>query len=200
MAFFESFLRAWRFCPVCEQGDEPLDWLCLSCLSELYERLEMGQRDLSFGVEHHYLFSWRPGDLFLSRVAMSLKGGRSHEGFRWLALWFYTHLHFQPQKLAYPSPGPWDHSQALAKALAQELKASVVTTPLYKAQPWVRQRRGSRQARRGLSMKKTQNDNSQAVVIVDDILTTGETARACFEALGRPQFCQVWTLFHRKLL
>jgi predicted amidophosphoribosyltransferase len=39
----------------------------------------------------------------------------------------------------------------------------------------------------------------QRVVLVDDILTTGSTASACYAALGKPQNFEVWTLVYREL-
>lgn len=35
------------------------------------------------------------------------------------------------------------------------------------------------------------------VVFVDDVLTTGSTAKAAYKALGRPQAFEVWTLAYR---
>lgn len=97
--------------------------------------------------------------------------------------------------LVYPSKGPEDHASAWARALGQIL--GYPTSPLLLVDPQ-KQARLTRPQR--FNRRFSASLAGKSVILVDDILTTGATAKAAFVALNRPENFTIWTLFYRPLL
>ena len=70
--------------------------------------------------------------------------------------------------------------------------------------PVLRKGKGKQSLKTRLGRRKArfepQLSSSKGVDFVDDIVTTGATAQACFEALPGSSKMTVWSLFYRKPL
>lgn len=158
--------------------------------------------------QSYSLYMWRESSS-LSVWIKSLKGASNREDLKWVAeemirLYGYT-LHRYPRVWLVAAPRaalPLDHSgylvQELARILDQPLGPVVFKDSSYK------QRFLNRQQRFGIRLKIPEintwcPDLDDAVLLVDDVITTGGTAESIYKALGRPSNFFVWTLAYRGL-
>ena len=129
----------------------------------------------------------------LDKVVYSLKGGGLPWAFAYLARFFP-----QPQAknglIAYPSKGRKDHASDLAKEVARLW--GYPTVPLLTGTRG-KQALRRRKQRQTVAFSPLQR-SGQAIHFVDDIVTTGATVRAAYQALGQPSKMTVWSLFYRK--
>jgi hypothetical protein len=133
----------------------------------------------------------------MDSVVYSLKGGRNPYGFSLLTQIMLAHLGRPRVPIYYPSRGVPDHASALAQGLAGGPSGGEVIALIKESR--------SKQAFLGKGDRQKSaflhsGSPVKNAVFVDDILTTGATARSGFAALGRPQGFEVWSLFYRKSL
>ncbi len=85
--------------------------------------------------------------------------------------------------------------------LAQKLgnHTGIVPQPLMKQKTTVKQAFLKRRERQSIQMKTISWKGSQAL-LVDDVVTSGATVRACYKALNQPSKLIAWSLFYRKNL
>jgi predicted amidophosphoribosyltransferase len=99
-----------------------------------------------------------------------------------------------------PSTSGRLHGQRMARGLSQRLNLPWVEAFEPPSSVW-QKLQGRRQRLEGRKFQlKPDLENTLSgttIVLLDDIWTTGATAKACFEALGRPPKFEVWTIFHR---
>jgi hypothetical protein len=134
----------------------------------------------------------------MDSVVYSLKGGRNPYGFSLLTQIMLAHLGRPRAPIYYPSRGVPDHASALAQGLARGGRSDAEAIALIKESRSKQAFLGKRERQRN-GFLHTGGPVKNAV-FVDDILTTGATARSGFAALGRPQGFEVWSLFYRKSL
>ncbi len=177
-----------------------MDWLCWRCEHTLFKRVSFKKRQISDQIFHHYLIDWDPGDLWISHLVRSLKGGGPLQIYSHLVAHFDLSLIEQqaqgPLALVYPSQRKNDHAFELARAI--HLKTAIPMVPLLK----VGQRKQallSREQRRSVVFRNT-DQNPRFVILMDDIVTTGSTAMAAYKACNQPEKFTVWSLFYRKSL
>ena len=183
-----------RACPRCGKSWGAFEWLCPSCEAWWFSKLRLHHRWLFGRIAHYYLMSWRKGDQ-MTPLIHSLKGGGSYRPIQKMSLFF---PHF-PKKtpLFFPSSGAKDHAYELAKALSQgELNR---LNPLLK-KGFGKQSLMSRKERQKREFQSPCRGKITKVHLVDDIVTSGETVRACYRALGKPAQMTVWSLFYRESL
>lgn len=216
-----SQTRFWRFglhfCLNCGSAFPEDGGLCEYCREDLWDWVH--QESLychrQNGVTSWSLFEWIPGwQETLSRLILSLKGNETSALWRPYALEFWRrYLISGPPsqtKILVPSPsrngGP-DHAGAFALHLAD-----LSSSPLYdclsrsetdKAQK--KRRRNERGRARFEWDEKFSLESFRAasqgkqVIFVDDIVTSGFTAKAAWKALGQPRDFAVWSLAQRSL-
>lgn len=189
----EFFLSHMRHCARCERSFGRVNWLCESCEQWWFRQLCCQTRWVSPSIAHKYLLDWGPSDS-LSPLIYSLKGGgRKREFQKWLPL-------FGPMNgsgsIYYPSHGTRDHAWDLASAFSErEGRPIQELLKQNKAKQALMSRRARLQDIQFASRK-----GPRCVDVVDDIVTTGATARACWKALGQPAKMTIWSLFYRKSL
>lgn len=185
-----------RCCASCGTSWGTFSWLCSSCEGQWVRRLKLRQRWIDRKIVHYYLVDWSPKDKALSSLVYSLKqGGRRREFDQWISI--FPTPSCSSSHIFYPSKGLYDHGQELAESAAAFM-GNKQTTPIVKV-------KGAKQALLGRKARLEQDFRApfsirSPVLFVDDIVTTGGTARSCWKALGQPSKMTVWSLFYRKSL
>lgn len=187
--------------------------LCEPCrgLLNRYLDTKLVTRTLAI-FEAHALFRWNPGtsDL-LSAQLVGLKGTRLQRDWGYWAERFVSRRlpAGLPQRrlIIIPAPsktGAKDHAFQWAEALAQATGGEVY--PCLRKVRARHQRGANRDQRVEVELELDENsslvsDNWSEVlwIFADDIVTTGSTALAAFEALGSPPHFETWALAHRTL-
>lgn len=102
---------------------------------------------------------------------------------------------------------PRQHAQLLAQAFGQRLGLEVLPRLLKSISNDSTMQKFKDRERRQKSRQFEVLDPSdlifldnQMIIFVDDLVTTGATARAAFEALGCPKHFRIWALFDRSAL
>lgn len=101
-----------------------------------------------------------------------------------------------------PAPserGENSHAHLFAKSLAEYLGWTYFSV-LSKAKKTKSQKLQTREQRQRLEILSSETLGSARVWLIDDVITTGSTARSCYEALGKPTHFQVCALAYRELL
>lgn len=194
------------------------DGLCDSCSKNLWQGTfpdELYHQETS-NLSVHSLFEWVPGlQEVLSHLVWALKGTEGKELWLSYAEEFWRRYLIsvpekQPRKMLFiPSPsksGEVDHAVLFAEALSA-FSASSVCRCLRRSDS-CSQKKKTRAQRLRIQMEWAENytwtrfkegSAECRIVFVDDVLTTGATARAAWNALGKPRDFAVWTLAQRGL-
>ena len=163
------------------------------------------------------LFEWVPGlQEVLSRLVRSLKGSAREDLWQYYAEEFWIRYLVSnsvrriQNLVLIPSPsrrGERDHAMQFALAIAQ-LSGAEVRCCLVRAGHSSAQKNLSRKQRFGVRFDWAENitaeqfqreTSGKRVIFIDDVLTTGATARSAWSTLGKPKEFAVWTLVQRSL-
>ena len=204
-------MRYLRACAACRIWFPPTHWLCAPCWQALegeylsYETTARAEKRLP----HFRLMDWHKGNhLLMSRLIDSLKQGGPGFIFKRLGLEMFSRFmpcdlwgrNISPVFIPAPPNSPLikDHAFCLAQALQFYFGGSLKSL-LRKAPHKNPQKRKSRQQRAFIKIKAQEPAPAERpIIFVDDILTTGATARASFHALGAPKNFFIFTLAWRK--
>jgi predicted amidophosphoribosyltransferase len=159
-------------------------------------------------------YKWSPGESdILSKLLVSLKGPRGGNAWTSLAERFVTQrmgreISAFPIQIVPAPPSDCskiDHAYLWARGLAAALGAEVL--PCLVKSKSARQRGSARKQRQRIKIDLNEKYSSlnegtskqKLWIFADDVLTTGSTANAAYEALGCPENFEVWVLGHRSL-
>jgi predicted amidophosphoribosyltransferase len=176
--------------------------LCLHCAERLFARQEPVHREEK-GFAISSLFTWeRDGWLGLRWWIAALKQREDPRFWREPAIWALDTFAIPkrpPVLLPIPSTHARNHALGFARALALQTGWTVLDDVLTIPAQNQNQKKLDRFARQrrtyGLSR---QVPLYQPLIVIDDVITTGATARAAFQALKRPKYMQVWCLMDRR--
>lgn len=179
---------------------------CSVCLQLFVFEMKMRNRTFD-GVSHVYGISWIPGQSDLvSHFLLALKANPSSELYLKLSLLWLGQLGRKkglgPTVLV-PIPSSRRPGQALHLAQAiSNISGFMIWDGLVLDDSTEQKRKGrkGRQLRR-MDVRKNFTSkalNSQRIILIDDVLTTGATVRAALRALEGIQIEEIWTIAYRE--
>ena len=215
MQSISKYIRPFLFpCLYCGSFRSSNVGLCQPCLNSLKRFVGDPLHEIHEAPYPIYaLYDWRPSESdMLSKLFLSMKGTAGKN--RWQsfasnflgkrlaqAMWEDRPVRIVP---APSSTGRKDHAYFWAESLADTLQGEFANCLVKRAPK--HQRGASRDQRRRLRLNVSENysdlsnDWSSCLwIFADDILTTGATAHAAYEALGSPPHFEVWVLGRRSL-
>ncbi len=203
-----------RHCPVCCQSTPPVEWLCAGCLKKLkgfYLKPQHIMR-MQSSFRHLRLIDWTSeNDSFIRAVLTSLKGVRRSLFFTVLAKEFFIRLKYLSslQRDApftfVPCPSRTsskDHGFFWAEALGKKFRLPVQRMlNLVELDSIQKSKNLSLRGERKFLLTKDEHQlKNKNLVFIDDVVTSGATAKAAWLALGKPRSFMVWSIFWRKRL
>ncbi len=202
-----DFYRYIRCCAVCGKYYPPNQWLCSFCWRYL-EKEYLSFIDV-YRVEktlpHLRLFDWKDDNhYFLQKFINSLKQGGPFFVFRRMGLESFSrfiHRSLWSKKIKpvfIPAPAREKHFKDHAYLLAESLRfhfGGELRPLLIKKDQHSSQKLKLKRERSSIEFLSTGVlKPRETVVFVDDVLTTGSTARSAYKALNRPKNFFIFTL------
>ena len=169
-------------------------------------------KDFNLGFPVTSLFEWGSHNNYLmSNMVYALKQGGLVSANRKLAKLMAHKMEFSNSKeiviIPAPSGGGQDHAYMLAHSLSQEFKGTLLD--IFERKSEAKQKALSRRDRfnKDFKYKEGLGENevrlrlkNKRVVFVDDVLTTGATAKVAFEKVGKFSIFTASVLLYRSKL
>ena len=205
-----------RNCCVCRLAVPPVTWLCAGCWQQLrsfYLHPEDMIREQG-GLTHARLFDWGEENDFFARLFLnSLKKRKLGFIFESLAKDF-LHRFLQvrdlpPNTLFVPAPASHqnklkNHALSICHSLSHVVGMDSQNPLLilnHMDSKQVQKRKNKKERRKiNFGVQESFSVEKRPLVFVDDILTTGATARSAWKALGKPKDFMIFTLSWRRFL
>ncbi len=200
----ELLLRKLRSCAYCRSSWGDIDLFCTSCWRELQRNIcyqEYKLEGAPFDVT--VLWEWNNTSPLLKTFAHAQKGIYLNGARLQIINQFLMLLQGDvPQTIYYviPAHKKRDHASELARIFAEKLGAQLQEIRIESVEQYKRKKKYERiQIRKVLSAKPHPARDDQKVWFVDDIVTTGTTAKAVWDFLDKPQYFRVIALIRRPL-
>ena len=210
----ELFLKYLRACAICHNYLPPCDWLCSFCWKCL-EREYLYSEDcyrVEKNIPHLRLLDWHEDNsILIQSLVQSLKNADSDFIFKRLALEMFSRFILldlwdkNEIPLFIPVPpsqkNKKDHAYFLAQALNFYFAGESIQI-FQREKNFQTQKRKNKRERAKINILKTESipTSKRTLVLVDDVLTTGSTARSCWKALGKPKNFFIFTLVWKRPL
>jgi predicted amidophosphoribosyltransferase len=195
-----------RACMNCGSWLNLRTFFCGECHAKALEQFYSPKIIQVEGLLVKSLLCWPPGKSdVLSALVLQMK----NEKLRYWNIWAqeFAIRWEEPNNLrktlvvASESSSGKKHGENWAQSLAQNLGFDYAC-PLKPVKSDRRQRELNRQARKAREFKISEDfsiPHRTRVIFADDVVTTGRTALAAFEALKKPSNFEVWSLIYREL-
>lgn len=199
---FHRLLRVCIYCSSIDCGDSLFCGLCEKKLWSKHNGLKQIQVD---SLQVSYLFDWFPDDdPMLNMLLNQMKGSAPKSLYASYAQRICDRLpqiQFKDDTAIVPCPSRGDriHALLLAEAFAKQLSLPVLDI-LELADPAKDQKGRTKSERQHIRMRLKQTTGIRHVIFIDDIVTTGATAKAARLALRSVEGFEVFCLAHRRHL
>ena len=209
-----NILEWLRFCGLCGMKRGKIDLYCQDCWKKFLQIKQFKRQQRGpYYLDHYSLFDWtQKNDLYIRNLVYLLKGGRLPGANQKIAWWISEGLKesiYCPKKILFvPAPpkvlDEKDHAYELALALSKIWKATL-WSPLERVDGGA-QKTKDKEARKRVNIRLKKNSKvtrelkkytEYHILFVDDILTTGSTARAAQKALKKITKLSVVTTVYR---
>jgi predicted amidophosphoribosyltransferase len=197
-----------RSCAHCGSWSANNSFLCQICLRALNSHSFQPQKSIVNGLKVQSCYDWYPDEnRILSIVIKNLKGNQHQQYYQFYALYMslYLKIDLSEPWVVVPCPEKSHqrkHAFHLAAALSRltnlPLKDCLSYSESEDTEGRISQKDRSRNERKTIKMTTHQSSLSH-VIFIDDVITTGSTARAAYLALNSPKEFFVSTLALRRL-
>lgn len=194
----EDFLRWLRACGHCGTTIGPIDGFCAKCFEKILALVsDKVVSNKQFPV--HSLLTWDDSHEIVGNLVRSLKGEFHRRSYSRLAVEVAKRANLKGKTIVIPpcKKSKHDHAWNFGTALA-EISGAELLSP-FKVESEVEQKHLNKLERSSLRFTLTKRVNASNILFVDDLITTGATARAAWKALGDPGGFCVWTVACRPL-
>ncbi len=204
-SLFKHAINNLRACAHCGQMFCEINLFCKTCWSQLEREQNLAQdlRQWHYGQPTYSLYTWREQKQIHSLI-YGLKNGGVTEAFEKLAVRFLSQRYqitaeSYQNAIILPAPAKAredrDHAFMWAESLSKFSGAQLVKA--FEREGLAPQKRLKKQERleKKLKLYRDLNDlSAEKFIFVDDVITTGGTAHAAFEALNKPHNFEIWTI------